>query len=1303
MKIIKIPLLCLVFIFVFTLLFLFQAPTKVHAGLISGCYTFGDVNNDSNITQTDADWILEYAAGLRSFNNIQRVRGDLNEDDKVNSADANYLGQYLDNGTLPPVCAGKTNPTPICRPSGDAFNNGSNFKKVTAFDLLVVLEHEAGAPYPQLSGTRLENGDVDDHGSPSHPPNASNITSKDGTLIKQFYNGLISTFGPCPYLRVTSSGVLGVPISGSQAGTSGTTTYGPTPADYRFDLNTDLTAPLNHNGYNFQSWSGCDSVSSNVCTVLVINDQIPGTSKTVTANYVVAPAGQPDYVPRDLIGPATVCVNEDATFTFKTYNQGNGSATTDSTTVVSTAPYTGDTDPDFQTYTVGPLAAGASASHSFTTTWNTAASSRPLTVVVDYTPGTIDESDETNNQLTTTFNVVNCVDEQPDYVIQNLSGPTSVCINQPYTYTANTVNVGNGAASNSSTTVVISDFSSTPPEYFPVGPLGIGASVGHSRSVLWESAGTYSIVFGADTYKEVAESNEGNNNASITVTVGNCLPDLNDLQPRVYHRFGPWAGQTVSSSRPADPNEQLQGQLRYYETTGAPAFQFSAHWWSNTGAIAEGSCDTSGSRVSGLWTNGTNTMTYDVYFDAPGSAGTYEFWEYLDADCNIAETDEGNNAEGVAYQVAAPPSCDPNAIGSNSLIGCLYDGTNFNTIDGDAPSGGTLSAPVADTATALDANWGGGEASPQVGSDTFSARWRGTFTFKAGTYTFYAGADDGIAFSVDPGALNLNTHNSGNCVESWILTGYFERSCTRTFSSQAQHTLALEFFEEGGDARASLRWTYSPPLPDLNDLAPRVYHTVGTFANQTVSSTRPAETNEPLRGEVRYYETTGAPAFQFNARHWSNIGSVSEGSCNSSGALASGLWTNGVNTMTYDVNFNAPGSAGTYNFFEYLDADGSTPICTITEGDEINNVEGVAYEVVAAVALNLDVTRFDLYKADCATPLGSPLVGDNMCFDAEVTNTGGDINTPFTVAFWNHRASLPVCNDGGFNASTSVASLSAGATFTWDNVSTAGPLTSGTKLARLFADQGCAIAESDEADNIETRAYSVDTNNWLQAIGGDVGAVGSIDMSNPGDSQTNYLLIGRDIGDAFSDRWQVNNYNQPLVPTGGVYNYFNNRFKEKAKDNTIADCTIPGSIPNGLSYCGEGNLQIASASVLPPNGSAVVFVDGSLIITGNIDLVSRSVVFVVRDSIIVYGATNSIDGVYIAGGSFNDCFLTSCNNLSPLTVNGAIYANSFFQTFNRKITPSGGLSLIVNYQPRYLVDMNDLLGSPSIVWREVAP
>ena len=108
-----------------------------------------------------------------------------------------------------------------------------------------------------------------------------------GTAVTQQTGGGAASTGSGAQntLQVKSTGVSGVSITGSQAGTSGITdasgTYTITKVE---NIRTTLTAPTTASGKNFLSWNGCNTATSNTCIVTVSN----GGTKTVTAAYQTA-------------------------------------------------------------------------------------------------------------------------------------------------------------------------------------------------------------------------------------------------------------------------------------------------------------------------------------------------------------------------------------------------------------------------------------------------------------------------------------------------------------------------------------------------------------------------------------------------------------------------------------------------------------------------------------------------------------------------------------------------------------------------------------------------------------------------------------------------------------------------------------------------------------------------------------------------------------------------------------------------------------------------------------------------------
>ncbi len=95
---------------------------------------------------------------------------------------------------------------------------------------------------------------------------------------------------------------------------------------------------------------------------------------------------------------------------------------------------------------------------------------------------------------------------------------------------------------------------------------------------------------------------------------------------------------------------------------------------------------------------------------------------------------------------------------------------------------------------ALDFDWRFQSPVPEINRDNFSARWTGTFTFKAGRYTFTTFSDDGVRLVVDDRLI----------INSWRpMRG--TRSATLDLSEGA-HTVRLEYFERTGAARMRLTW-----------------------------------------------------------------------------------------------------------------------------------------------------------------------------------------------------------------------------------------------------------------------------------------------------------------------------------------------------------------------------------------------------------------------------------------------------------------------------------------------------------------
>lgn len=105
----------------------------------------------------------------------------------------------------------------------------------------------------------------------------------------------------------------------------------------------------------------------------------------------------------------------------------------------------------------------------------------------------------------------------------------------------------------------------------------------------------------------------------------------------------------------------------------------------------------------------------------------------------------------------------------------------------------------------VDFNWGGGSAEASLPADKFSARWVRAIAFDAGVYRFHAVVDDGVRLWMD-GQMIINQWQDGERREFTV-----EQSL-----SQGQHTLRIEYYENGGEANIRVYWERLSATPYLD-------------------------------------------------------------------------------------------------------------------------------------------------------------------------------------------------------------------------------------------------------------------------------------------------------------------------------------------------------------------------------------------------------------------------------------------------------------------------------------------------------
>ena len=436
--------------------------------------------------------------------------------------------------------------------------------------------------------------------------------------------------------------------------------------------------------------------------------------------------------------------------------------------------------------------------------------------------------------------------------------------------------------------------------------------------------------------------------------------------------------------------------------------------------------------------------------------------------------------------------------------------------------------------------------------------------------------------------------------------------------------------------------------------------------------------------------------------------------------------------QTVPVTLPAPGS---YIATAMVDSG-----CIVSESDESNNT-GID---------NYDLNGFDL---------SATFVGDSWnkrVFDPDetatakvmITNVPPATKTPATfLGIWPGHSGEPALPKCGKNPpepsnppvtgdSQPVGELIAGFSYEIDISFNVGS-TPGTFTANGYVMYDCSGDDYNWDNNLTggdvgsiNFTYTVVAGTWFETTGGDVGSAGtgnpSINVSQAPPTtpvaryQSDYLVAGLNLDSkVVSKRWRINNYGKPLM-LGSPYAYMAERFLAKAKidDNNGQDCVIPGGNRDGFNYvdatggCSQGEAVFQGGSA--PNGNNVIyFIDGNLRIKSNLALSNTgySVIFIVSGDIIIETTVTRIDGVYIAGGTFHSTD-SSGDVGAQLVVNGAVYATrvNLNRVLGGSLCPSGDLcdnqktaAEKIVYDPKYLIALNDLLGSPGVSWKEVAP
>ena len=234
-------------------------------------------------------------------------------------------------------------------------------------------------------------------------------------------------------------------------------------------------------------------------------NQVTESDETNNAKRIAISTLPPDFIIETITWePESTSMGDTVTFTVTIKNQGSGKSD------YSYVAYYIDDNYLASDY-VNPIDVGASANETFT--WTAEAGSHNIKAVAD-SENEVAESNETNNEKTVTFSTT-----APDLIIETITGsPTSPPIGETVTFTVTIKNQGSGNASPSRVHFYIDDSSRG---YQNVQEIDAGATA--TKTFTWiAQAGSHAIKAVADSENEVAESNETNNEKTVTFPT----PDL---------------------------------------------------------------------------------------------------------------------------------------------------------------------------------------------------------------------------------------------------------------------------------------------------------------------------------------------------------------------------------------------------------------------------------------------------------------------------------------------------------------------------------------------------------------------------------------------------------------------------------------------------------------------------------------------------------------------------------------------------------------------------------------------------------
>jgi uncharacterized protein YraI len=376
-----------------------------------------------------------------------------------------------------------------------------------------------------------------------------------------------------------------------------------------------------------------------------------------------------------------------------------------------------------------------------------------------------------------------------------------------------------------------------------------------------------------------------------------------------------------------------------------------------------------------------------------------------------------------------------------SAQGILWTGSFYNNVYFIEPSYGTTTVP------SIGFNWGTGSPHPSVSADNFSARFGTDVTLNAGTYRFYALADDAVVVTIDYQTRIIDTFNvvaGGQLITADITLGAGSHHIQVDFREFGNNAYLYVSFADLATNPTGPNFGSGAPVPTVQPGVPsgsinNATWTAQYFANASLSGFPTVIQTEafPTRNWGSGSPFASIPVDNFSVR-WSSIQTLAAGNYQVSARADDGVRVT-VDGVVYINQFpgnpgqlftvNVPLAAGQHTFVvDFVELGGNAYIeysltlpGVATTVPTIAAPTGVSVRINAAVNLNvrsapsttgsilLRVNRGEVYPA-----VGRN--GDATWIQINANGTVGWVSSSFVVVTNGAASTLPVTDSSGSSA-----------------------------------------------------------------------------------------------------------------------------------------------------------------------------------------------------------------------------------------------------------------------------------------------